>query len=409
MISFRYPLVLLIGLPVLGVLTFIFHYLEKQAPYQGGPRVGNTGLIASLPEFVMARRRLFIYSVLMEAFLLVSLAGALVLAARPYKTQKVNNGIRKRDIFLCMDTCFYLDDLNTELIDELIEIVKSMDGDRFGISLYSSSSLLLVPMTDDYDYVIMKLEELKEYFSLGVKLDQYYGPMLIEGESWLDPYVPPEEIAEDYYRDLERFEDLSSSFHAATSINETYKRPFLVGDGLFSCMYSFPSFGQSDRSRVIILSTENSEPVGAHPNIRLPEAADYCAKNNVTVYGLFRGEAAFQNSAGANGFFLVDVDTESNYESAGAELKAAVEKTGGVFYEYGKDMTVREIVRDIQKQEAMLVDEVVVTTMVDQPQIPVIMILVSLLAMVVLEVLRRGSLTGSIRIGKGVKEGRAHE
>ena len=409
MISFRYPLVLLIGLPVLGVLTFIFHYLEKQAPYQGGPRVGNTGLIASLPEFVMARRRLFIYSVLMEAFLLVSLAGALVLAARPYKTQKVNNGIRKRDIFLCMDTCFYLDDLNTELIDELIEIVKSMDGDRFGISLYSSSSLLLVPMTDDYDYVIMKLEELKEYFSLGVKLDQYYGPMLIEGESWLDPYVPPEEIAEDYYRDLERFEDLSSSFHAATSINETYKRPFLVGDGLFSCMYSFPSFGQSDRSRVIILSTENSEPVGAHPNIRLPEAADYCAKNNVTVYGLFRGEAAFQNSAGANGFFLVDVDTESDYESAGAELKAAVEKTGGVFYEYGKDMMVREIVRDIQKQEAMLVDEVVVTTMVDQPQIPVIMILVSLLAMVVLEVLRRGSLTGSIRIGKGVKEGRAHE
>ena len=386
--SFRYPLILVIGIVVLALGTFLLHYFEKTAPYQGGLRVGNASFIARLPEFVMARRKLFWFSTIMEALLITAILSVLVLLARPYKTEKVNNGVRKRDIFLCMDTCFYLDDLNAQLIDELIEIVKGMDGDRFGISLYSSSSLLLVPMTDDYDYVIMKLEELKEYFALGVKLDQDYAPYVTW--DWYEGYIVDEEVADEFYKDKERFEDLSSSFHSATSINQSYKKPFLVGDGLLSCMYSFPSFAQSDRSRVIILSTENSEAVGARPNVRLPEAAELCAKNNVTVFGLFRGEAAFASNAGANGLFLSNVESYTDYESAGAELKAAVETTGGAFYEYGKDMTVKEILRDIKKQEAMLVDEVVITMQVEKPEIPVTILIICLAGMIILELLRHG-------------------
>ena len=101
-------------------------------------------------------------------------------------------------------------------------------------------------------------------------------------------------------------------------------------------------------------------------------------------------KAAFESNAGANGLFLVDVESDTDYASAGAELKAAVETTGGTFYEYGKDMTVKEIVRDIKKQEAMLVDEVVITMQVEKPEIPATILIICLAGMIILELLRHG-------------------
>ena len=45
-----------------------------------------------------------------------------------------------------------------------------------------------------------------------------------------------------------------------------------------------------------------------------------------------------------------------------------MEKTGGVFYEQSKSLTVEDIVTDIQKQEAMRVDELIIKKEVDKPE-----------------------------------------
>ena len=43
------------------------------------------------------------------------------------------------------------------------ETVSGLDGDRIGISLFNTSSVQYVPMTDDYDFVLRRLEELETY------------------------------------------------------------------------------------------------------------------------------------------------------------------------------------------------------------------------------------------------------
>ena len=85
--------------------------------------------------------------------------------------------------------------------------------------------------------------------------------------------------------------------------------------------------------------------------VRLPEACELCSKYNVKLYALFRGEAAFSQAGRANNFFLSDVETDIDYKSAGDELRDCVNTTDGKFYEYGKGMTPKQIVEDIENTE----------------------------------------------------------
>ena len=176
--------------------------------------------------------------------------------------------------------------------------------------------------------------------------------------------------------------DLYQEMIPATYLNSYIKGHFLVGDGLASCMYSFPKFGAEDRSRIVLLSTENTIEIGSDPILTLDEAARLCDKNDVTVFGLFRGEKAFSSSLTPNNVFLTSMYTDTDYESAKADLEANVSMTGGKVYEYGV-MSVADIVADIKKQPAMLVDEVVISKRVDQPKLPFTVLCVSLIGIAV--------------------------
>lgn len=372
--KFQHPALLIIGLCVIVLGAIALAVFRKKDRYENGLKAANSELILQHPAFIAAKRKHQILSWIMKLAVVAALVCTVFLLARPYRTESTSSGVRKRDIFLCMDTGFYLDTLNEELIDSMEEIVRGLDGDRFGISLYSSSSVLMVPLTDDYDYIIEKLEELKEFFNLGIKLDQYYGGYLKDHKNLSD------ELMEEYNKDLKRMGDFDW-ITLATSINEYYKQPFLVGDGLASCLYSFPKLEDENRSRVIILSTDNAEAIGARPICRLPEATDYCVKYGVTVFGLFRGKAAYDNSLKPNNFFLFEVPSYTDYVSAGNELRTCVEKTGGNFYEYGAGMTPEEMVRDISSRAAMQVRQIVIDRRIDLPEGFVIGLAVSLSVM----------------------------
>ena len=86
-----------------------------------------------------------------------SIIASLILIARPVKTETVSNGTKKRDIYLNLDVSYSICYLNYDLVDNLEDVVRSLDGDRFGISIYNTSTVLYVPMTDDYDFIIRKL------------------------------------------------------------------------------------------------------------------------------------------------------------------------------------------------------------------------------------------------------------
>ena len=52
---------------------------------------------------------------------------------------------------------------SSELTGKLIsltETVNNLKGERFGISIFNTTSVLLVPLTDDYDYVLDSLDKI---------------------------------------------------------------------------------------------------------------------------------------------------------------------------------------------------------------------------------------------------------
>lgn len=376
--KFIHPKVLVIGIIAAAAFFLLLHFIaRKKTAYKGGVRAANTQFVKRLPEYSRLRRRHMILAIILEICMVGSVLSCLVLAARPYSEEKVYNGERRRDIFLCMDDGFYMDTLNSDLINEYEEIVRGAKGDRFGIVIFCSSSLVLVPLTDDYDFVIKNLEDLKDYFELGVKLDQLYGKYGVTAEA-----MPTEELRKGFEKDYARFEELNERFTYPTYINLHSKGAFLVGDGVASCLYSFPDLTEQERSRVIILSTDNSEQTGADPVVRLPEASELCRKYDVTMFALFRGKRAFDNSLKPNDAFITSVPSETDYSAARKELEKCAKTTGGKMYEYENGMTVDEILKDIQKQEAMKVKDVVITKTVDRPQVPLICLIIFMIGAV---------------------------
>ncbi len=353
-----YVYVVIIGVILLVAALLALFFIQRKATgkYENGIKAANTGRIrnSKLYRSLVVRYRLL--SGLMLAGFIGSIVSALFLAARPFRTDDVVSGVKKRDIILCLDVSYSLYDLNIELTDYLKGVVAGLSEDRFGISIFNTSSVTYVPLTDDYDYVLERLDELNGYF---VMQKEYYEDYYLKyGEGG---YVPDSEA--------ERFRELSDKldyFEAGTLYNNWYRGSSLIGEGLGTALYSFPYLGDSERTRVIIMCTDNELNAFGGEILDLKEASDYCEKNNVTVFGIFPSEDKFY------------MPEEFNYASCLNGFKNAVEKTGGKFYVRTQSQTVSQIVQDIQKQEAMLVKVVMTRQTTDLPEIPFIIMLICL-------------------------------
>ncbi len=353
-----YVNIVIIGIVVLlaALLGLFFIHRRSKGRFVDGTRAANTARIRQSKLYKSLNIRYRVLSAVMLAGLVGSIVSALFLAARPYRTDDVVSGVKKRDIILCLDVSYSLYDLNCELTDYLKGVVAGLQGDRFGISIFNTSSVTYVPLTDDYDYVIDRLDALHDYFVLQKEyFENYYLPY---GDSG---YIPDDM--------MERYKELSDKldyFEAGTLYNNWYRGSSLIGEGLGTALYSFPYLGDSERTRVIIMCTDNELNAFGREVMNLKEASEYCKKNKVTLFGIFPSEEKFY------------MPEEFNYSSCLNGFKTAVEKTGGKFYIRTRSQTVSEIVQDIQKQEAMLVKVVMTRQTVDLPGIPFLIMIICL-------------------------------
>ena len=354
-----HPLVLIIGIPVLFVLCILLHTIPafRKKIYKDGLRTGASSIVKSLPVYKIIYIRKIVLTIFNELFIITALIAALVLIARPYKVETVKTGVQKRDIFLCLDVSYSMYDLNYALADYLEQVVLELKGDRFGITMFNSSSLVYVPLTDDYDYVVMRMEELKEYFSLQ---KQYWTRYVTHG----------------YYNELvdierDEFEALSnklSYFEAGTLVDLEIKGSSLVGEGLASALYSFPSIGDSKRTRVIILVTDNEKTTDKPQLPGVKEAFELCKRNDVKVFAVYPCRENFYSEY-----------TDKEYKEWSDELKWLTEYTGGEFYIEDKEKnSVPDIVEKIREHEAMTVDDIVMKRETDVPVAGIIVLLLGL-------------------------------
>ncbi|RKM58119.1 hypothetical protein D6853_00865 [Butyrivibrio sp. X503] len=352
-----YKWMIVVGFAVMAAaIVLVFNIRKKKkAEFEDGIRVSNTSKIRSTKLYKSLSVQYKVFTVLLIAGLIGSMLSALVLAARPYKNDDIVSGVKKRDIMLCLDVSYSLYELNSEITDYLKGVVQGLEGDRIGISIFNTSTVTYVPLTDDYDYVLQKLDELGEYFVLQKEYQGYVDKYGYYGE------IPSSE--------QEHFDELVEKllyFDAGTTYNSYLKGSSLVGEGLGSALFSFPYIDEPDRTRVIIMCTDNELNDYMPQIMDLDEAAKACKNHKVTVFGIFPSEDKFY------------IPEEYDYEECSTEFQRAVQMTGGKFYVRTQDQPVSEIVQDIQKQEAMTVKIVLARQALDMPRVPFLICLISL-------------------------------
>ena len=309
-----FPLALFLGVPSAIVLLFLGK--KKKQDFVSGNKVAGAEFVEETDYYKKLHKKYKRIRRMALAGLWLSILASLVLLARPANIQTISPTIHNRDIFLCIDVSNSVDELNLEICKELKKVVKELDGERFGITIFNGQAALLVPLTNDYDYVLKSLDKLEMSFknSLGLVPEEM-------------AYVDGEKITY-YYKHMGTLSDYGSSF---------------IGDGLASCLYNFPDLKENEeRSRLIIFTTDND--LNGTPFVTLDEAAGLCAKNDVKVYGIAPEYMAYEDA-----------------------FKAAMESTGGAFYRADSRDAFDELLEDIRLTDTSEMEEVK-TLVIDYPQ-----------------------------------------
>ncbi len=312
------PWVLYIGVPVIIVLCLIS--FKRKDAYLEGKKVANTSLIEETAYFKKLYREYKLLKAAVVVCIMIAIAMCFVMLSRPAKIDTITEEIRNRDIFLCMDISDSVDDLNLDMCDELKKVVQELDGERFGISIFNGQSVLLVPLTTDYDYVLNSLDSLKEAFKDSIKRNE-------EGFDYFNQNI---DWSTYYYKYEGTLAEEGSSF---------------IGDGLASALYSFPDLETNkDRSRMIIFTTDNE--LNGEPYVTVEEAAALCKKNDVKVFAI-----APENVTDENTF------------------RTAMESTSGGYYKATSSKAYKQLVEDIKKTKISRTGvEKKETKITDQPQ-----------------------------------------
>ena len=323
----------------LAFIIVSFIRFRRRKKFKGGTKAAEADYIKEIPYF---RRKMRIYKVLKFFLSTVIIANLLIsgfLMAMPYKTEVNEIKNMNRDIILCMDISTTVDHLNFELVGKLKEVVENLNGERFGIVIFNTSPLYLCPLTTDYEQVINELDIIEE--ALDLRYDYYngsgsYSNRLVE----LDEYIS-----------------------AGTLVGNEERGSSIIGDGLAAAALDFTNIEEDpDRSRIIIFSTDND--LQGDEIITLPEAGQLCVDRGITVYG---------------------IGTEQMYPSDKAMMRDAVEMTGGEFY-YGEDSrVVSNIIDNIQEHVASLDTIEYEISETVTPEIPFIILLISMACMILLQ------------------------
>lgn len=334
----RYPFVLILG--IIAIILLVILTKKKIKNYDNGHKIANTKY---LKQHSYYKERLKKYNTLINIIKLLCLTTVFIsvfLLSRMAKIETVNTSEYNRDIYLCMDVSDSVNELNLEIVKNMKETVKSLKEERFGISIFNSSNVILVPLTDDYEYVLDTLEKLEKAIEVRVNYDFE---------------------AEYDSKEYNKYREGTTYLMEGTIEGSDLRGSSLIGDGLASCVYSFPKLEEEERTRIIIFSTDNE--LAGKPLVTLDEAADISIKKKVTVYGI-----------GTTVMSTKDRD----------EFKRAVEKTGGEFYEESKS-SVKSIVKNIEKHTKTLREKEDETYKIDIPQLPFIMLIISFIILIYLE------------------------
>jgi Ca-activated chloride channel family protein len=296
------PALILVGIVTVGGFLFYQSKARKRAAGSKTVLVANSFRVRETAAYQKALKTLWIKVVAFGAVLSVAAAVAAFGASRPVSIDTENPEKYNRDVVLCLDASSSMFDVDIEILQRFDELADGFKGERVSLTIFNATGLQVFPLTDDYDYVKENLSKTIDRFQKG--------------------YNDPE----------------TSSYLASTLGRE--EGASLVGDGLYGCSLSFDYQDDENRSRSIILATDNV--VNGKELVPLDEAAQLAAERNIRVYGINPG------SRGSGISYVPDSSLTSMEES--------VEATGGKFFLLNNSAAVSTIVDEISDTETSIVE-----------------------------------------------------
>ncbi|BCW45830.1 VWA domain-containing protein [Arthrobacter sp. StoSoilB5] len=299
----------------------------RRRPQMGRP-VAHGERLTHLPEYQHALRRYKATLVLAVAVGALFLTATATAAARPAQRTTERPEIRNRDIVLCLDVSGSMTSTDAAIANVFQQLAREFDGERIGMVIFDSSSVQLFPLTDDYDYAAEQLTVARKALDSG-----------------------------------------AGSFFDGTWNGGGSS---LIGDGLASCVQSFPDVesgsgsGNAKRSRSVVLATDNF--LSGEPIFTLQQAGELARGKNVKVYALNPG----------------DFDYGDQADQPGAQLRVVAEGTGGSYFTLDSPDAVPGIVHRVQETEAISYLAAPQIAVADSPALP---LGVALLAGVVMLIL----------------------
>ncbi len=284
------------------------------------------------PAYQKALKTLWVRIIIgATVFSLAGLAAAFG-AARPVAVTVEKPDKHNRDIVLCLDASASMFDVNIDILSRFDQLVDQFKGERIALTVFNATGLQVFPLTDDYEYIKENLNQTIQIFETGFQTAK-----------------PGEETPEQ----IKASEFLSKTLGRSSGAS-------LIGDGLYGCSLSFDYREDQERSRSIILATDNV--VNGTELVPLDQAAQKAAESNIRVYGINPGTRA----AG------IGYVPESSINS----MKEAVESTSGKFFLLN-DLTATEtIVDEISATETTRVQGNPVVVLQDTPEIIMYLILI---------------------------------
>ena len=307
-----YPYVFYICIGIVAVSAIVLLFLIKGKKYTGGNRSANNGYIKKLSHYKTLLLEYHLLRTLAVLGMILSVIGASVLVAKPAIVKSEVIEVHNRDIVIGFDVSTSLDSVSVQMCEQMQEFVSNLKGERFGIVIFNGQAVKLVPLTDDYGYVVSELEHLKKSIEAGRNVM--------------------------FYEDLD---ELSVYRFAGTSSD---RGSSLIGDGLASCLYSFNDFEENpDRARLIVLVTDND--VLGDQIVTVDKACELCAFKKVKVFGIAP-------------FFVEKED----------EFQRSIESTGGKYFNTRNNDAIEDAIEAV-KDTDVSVSYKTSTTKKDLPEL----------------------------------------
>lgn len=305
-------LVVLLVLLVVALLAVWVRIWRQRQP-RGASYVAHAARLRALPRYRTLVQRRRVLGGFGSVAALVACVGGIVLGGRVQETQVTDRDEAARDIMLCLDASGSTAPWNVDVVQEFRNIVEGLEGERIGLTVWNNAAITKFPLTDDYAFVLDRLDEAEEAFA---------------GWNVLTP--------------SEQFDD----FTAGTWSEERQYQSSLVADGLVSCVQRFDRLDE-DRGRALVFATDGEQR--GRSVYDLAEAAAYAADDRIVVHVIANpGEP--------------DVDGDID------GLQAAADETGGTFAQLGTGGSAEEVVEEINELEAAKIERPPLVQTVEEPR-----------------------------------------